>query len=194
MKKEAELEVRDEYDFSGGVRGRHAARFTARERDDLFRRAAVEDVQTWTMISLYEVQALEAAFFGLLVLTENRSPDRAAAESAALLTSGEAQPLGEELASVLRQRVGELDRRLGFVARERNWLVHRGVFEGHSALSHADRAPALLERLQHLVADARELRSHVEALVAQHLSEAGMSAEEAITRRDDTVGLWQAAA
>jgi hypothetical protein len=187
MKKEAEFEMRDEYDFSGGVRGRHAARFTAQEREDLFRRAAVEDVQTWTMSSLYEVQALEAAFFSLLVLAENRSPDEAATGAAALLTRGEAGTLGEELAGVLRQR-------LKFVATERNWLVHRGVFEAHTALSRADKAPALLERLQHLVTEARELRSHVESLVAQHLSAAGMSAEEAITRRDDTVGLWQAAA
>jgi len=194
MKKEAEIEMREEYDFSGGIRGRHAARFTADERDALYGRAAVEDVQTWTMISLYEVQALEAAFFSVLRLAENRSPDEALIGAAALLTVGEAQVLGGEFATELRQRFAGLDQRLKLVAKERSWLVHRAGFEGYALRSRVDSAPALLERLQRLVAEARELRSHVESLVGQHLSDAGVPAEEAITRRNDAVEQWKAAA
>jgi hypothetical protein len=175
--------MREEYDFSGGVRGRHAARFTADERSDLFRRAAVEDVQTWMMIALYEVQALEAALFTLLLLAENRPPARALAEAAALVDREAPRSLGEDL-----------DLRLAFVAKERNWLVRRAGFASHAVLAHAEKAPALLARLQHLVAETRELRSHVDALVSQHLSSAGLSMDEVITRRDDAIGVWQDAA
>jgi predicted nucleotidyltransferase len=44
-KDERELEVRPAYDFSGAVRGRFAGRFTPEERDELIRRAIIEDTR-----------------------------------------------------------------------------------------------------------------------------------------------------
>jgi len=48
--------MRDEYDFSAAVRGRHAGRLTVRERGELLQRSAVQDVQTWIISALVEVQ------------------------------------------------------------------------------------------------------------------------------------------
>jgi hypothetical protein len=194
MKNEAEIEMREEYDFSGGVRGRHAARFTASEREDLCRRAAVEDLQTWTMLALYEVQALEAAFFALLVLADNRSPAEALGAAAALVSGGETRISGDVLSSTRRLGLDDLNGRLTFVAAERAWLVHRGGYASHAALSDPEKAPAVVDRLQRLGTEARGLKARVESLVAKHLSEAGLSDQEAITRRNDTVDLWQSTA
>jgi hypothetical protein len=194
MKKGAEIEMREEYDFSGGVRGRHAARFAADERDALFRTAAVQDLQTWTLLALYEVQALEAAVFTFLVLAGNRAPGDALVTSAALLDHAEARSLTDVLPGARYVGLEDIGRRLTFVATERTWLVHRSGFVSHAALSDPDKVPALLDRLQRLVADAREVTARIESLVSRHLSETGLSEEEAITRRNDMVGLWQTAA
>jgi hypothetical protein len=44
-KDEQDLEVPPRFDFSGAVRGRIASRFTPEERDELIRRAVVEDTR-----------------------------------------------------------------------------------------------------------------------------------------------------
>lgn len=194
MKKVAEIEIRDEYDFSGGIRGRHAARFTPTEREDLLRQAAGQDLQTWTMLALYEVQALEAALFSLLVLAADRSPDEALVTAAALINGGEPRIFDEALSSTRCHGLNEIGRRLASVAAERAWLVHRSGFVSHAALSDPEKATALVGRLQHIAAEARQLKARVDSLVAQHLSHAGLSEEEAITRRNDVIELWQAAA
>lgn len=194
MKKEAEIEMRDEYDFSGGVRGRHAARFTASERDALFRRSAGQDLQSWTMLALYEVQALEAALFAFLVIAGTRPADDALAKAAALLDRGEARSLTDMLPSARHGGLEEIDGRLTSVAAERAWLVHRSGFVSHAALSEPEKAAALVDRLRRLVREARELEVRIDSLIAQHLSRAGLSEEEASTRRNDLVELWQAAA
>lgn len=85
MKKEGDSEMRDEYDFTHAVRAKHATRMTVRERGELLRRSAVQDVQTWISHALTEVQALEAAFFSYLVLTRDQPPEHAGALAAAAM-------------------------------------------------------------------------------------------------------------
>lgn len=191
MKREADFEMRPEYDFSGGVRGRHAARFTAVERDELVRRATIQDVQNWTANALLQVQELEAALFTYLVLAENRSPQQAGAEAVSLLDPRDVTAPGEVL-STLRGH-GLLLSRLTFVAKERNWLVHRSGVESQAALSAPEAALELLNRLEHLVAEASSLKAQVATLVSQHLSEDGLSNQEIITKADETRDLWLAA-
>ena len=195
MKREADFEMRPEYDFSGGVRGRHAARFTAEERDELVRRASSQDVQTWTAYSLLQVQELEAALFTYLVLAEKRSPEQAGAEAVTLLNYKAPVGLGQVLSS-LRSRglvLDELDQRLTFVSRERNWLVHRSGVETQGALAVPEKAVDLLKRLRHLVEEASALTSQITSLVFQHLSDTGLSNHEIRAREDETRGLWLAA-
>ena len=71
MKKEAEPpEIRPEYDFSQGVRGRYADRFQGNTRSELLRSAAVLDSQAWLAHSLLSFQTLESYLvaYGAMVL------------------------------------------------------------------------------------------------------------------------------
>lgn len=195
MKKELEFEMRPEYDFSGGVRGRHAARFTGRERDELFRRAAVQDLQTWIAHALLQVQALEAALFTYLVLAQDDSPEQAGVKTTTLFDSGEARGL-KHLMSELRDRglpEGELDEKFWRVVNERNWLVHRSGYESQAALSVSQKTLLLLKRLEYMSDEAHALKVQIEHLVQHHLSIRGLSKQEIDKTTDETVGLWLAA-
>lgn len=184
MKKEADLEMRQGYDFSGGVRGRHAARFAREERDELVRQAAIQDAQNWTASALLRVQELEAALFTYFVLAENCSPEEAGSLG-----------IGRMLSS-LRSRgllLKELDERLTFVERERSWLIHRSGLESQAALSAPEKALDLLDRLEALATQASAVKSQIDALVAQHLTADGYSTQEITAKTDETLGLWLAA-
>jgi hypothetical protein len=184
MEKDTDFEMRPEYDFSGGVRGRHAAQFAREERDELVRRAAIQDAQNWTASALLRVQELEAALFAYLVLAEKCSPKEAGCLG-----------IGQMLSS-LRNRglmLEELDERLTFVAKERNWLIHRSGLETQAALSAPDRALDHLERLEVLAIRASEAKSQIDALVAQRLAADGYSTQEITAKTDETLGLWLAA-
>ena len=187
MKREADFEMRPEYDFSGGVRGRHAALFAREERDELVRQATIQDTQNWTASALLRVQELEAALFAYLVLAEKRSPEEA--EAVTLLGIG-------QMLSTLRNRgllLKELDERLTFVAKERNWLIHRSGLESQAARSSPEKALGLLDRLEVLATRASEVKSQVDALVAQHLTAHGYSTQEITAKTDETLGRWLAA-
>ena len=189
MKREADFEMRPEYDFSGGARGRHAARFAREERDELVRRAAIQDAQIWTASALLRLQELEAALFAYLVLAENRSPEEAGCEAVKLLGIG-------PMLSSLHSRgllLGELDERLTFAANERNWLVHRSGLESRAALSGPGKALDHLDRLEVLAAEASAVKSQIDALVAQHLTAGGYSTQEISAKTDEALGRWLAA-
>lgn len=189
MKKEADFGMRPEYDFSGGVRGRHAALFAREERDELVRQAAILDAQNWMASALLRVQELEAALFAYLVLAEGRSPEEAGSEAVALLGIG-------RMLSSLRSRgllLKELDERLTFVAKERSWLIHRSGLETEAALSDLPNPLDLLDRLEVLATQASAVKSQIDALVAQHLTADGYSTREITAKTDETLGLWLAA-
>ncbi|MBD0320451.1 MAG: hypothetical protein ICV87_08965, partial [Gemmatimonadetes bacterium] len=186
MKREADFEMRPEYDFSGGRRGRHAARFSPAEREELVSEAAIRDAQNWTASALLRVQELEAALFAYLVLAEKRSPEEAGSEAVTLLDGRELLGLGRVLSS-LRDRgllLRELDERLTFVAKERNWLLHRSGIESQAALSAPEKALHLLDRLEVLATEASAVKSRIHALVAQHLTADGYSTPEITAKTD----------
>lgn len=195
MKKEPEIEMLPKYDFSGAVRGRVAARFTPEERAALIRRVAAEEVQTWTANCLLQAQELEAALFTYLVLAEQRSPKEAGAEAKTLFDCGD-QRSARQMLSSLRSKPPLLDgltHRLTVFADERDWLVHRSGIESQAVLAAPEKAADLLDRLEHIAAEASALKSQIEALVAERLSEDGLSNQEIMTKTDETLDLWLAA-
>ncbi|HEX8212430.1 MAG TPA: hypothetical protein VF584_19800 [Longimicrobium sp.] len=195
MKKDPEFKMLPAHDFSGAVRGRVAARFTSEERDALIRRVASEEVQTWTANCLLHAQKLEAALFTHLVLAEKRSPEEAAAEALTLLDCGGQRSVHQMLSSLRGKHplLGALAHRLAVFADERSWLVHRSAIESQAALASTEKAADLLDRLEHIAAEAAALKSEIEALVAERLLEDGFSNQEIVTRRDETHKLWLAA-
>ncbi|HEX8672439.1 MAG TPA: hypothetical protein VF710_11155 [Longimicrobium sp.] len=195
MKKDPEFEMLPAHDFSGAVRGRVAARFTPEERDALIRRVAAEEVQTWTAKCLLHAQKLGASLFTYLVLAEKRSPKEAGAEALTLLDCIDQRSVRQMLSSLRGKHplLGGLAHRLAVFADERHWLVHRSGIEGQAVLASPDKAADLLDRLEHIAAEATALRSEIEALVAERLMEDGLSKQEIVTKRDETHDLWLAA-
>lgn len=194
MRKEGDSEMRDEYDFTNAVRAKHAARMTVRERGELLRRSAVQDVQTWISHALTEVQALEAAFFSYLVLTRNQPPEHAGALAAAAL--GDREPgMGSESAGpdAFGLPGAELEERWSRLSGERQWLVHRSGIEGQDALSHHERIDALRGRLARIADDAAAVKAQMEEIIRRHLSRTGLSKQEIDAKTGETKQLWLAA-
>lgn len=197
MKKDSEFEMRAEYDFSGAVRGRHAARLSALEKEKLRNRAAVQDFQTWINFALVEVQAFEAALFRFMVLARNDSPEQAGQKAAALLDARE-RPRLQQLVSDLGAPEGEPEdevlARLARLVMERNWLVHRSVFESQAALLGRQPTEPLLARLERLSDEAQALRAKLEAVLEKHLSGVGLSRQEIERKTAEATDLWLAQA
>lgn len=195
MRNNPEIEMRDEYDFSGGVRGRHAAHMTAQDRDDLHRRAAAQDVQTWIAHSLLQVQAFEAALFAYFVLAENDSPEQAGKQAAALFESQELQSLNQLLAGLCDRGISDegLEDRLARLIDERNWLVHRSGYESQTASPPSEQTLSRLTRLERSSDEARALKVRFDDLVKAHLANNGLSKHEIDKKTDEAANLWLAA-
>ncbi len=186
--------MRDEYDFSRAVRGRHAGRLTVRERGELLRRSAVQDVQAWISNTLIEVQCLEATLFSYFVLTGYQLPEQAGALAASLLDdSGVASASSVAGLRVLSLPAGEFEARFGRVVAERAWLVHRSGFECQHARSDREKTAVLLARLESIMDDASAVKAQLEVAVQDHLSRTGLSKEEIDVKTDEAKELWLAA-
>ena len=194
MKREGDAEMRDEYDFSSAVRGRHAGRLTVRERGELLQRSAVQDVETWISHALIEVQRLEAALFSYFVLTRNRPPEQAGALAASLLDDdGSASISFEDELRVLSLPDGEFEVKLSRVVAERAWLVHRSGLETQLARSDREKTAVLLGRLERIMNDAAAIRAQLEEAVQEHLARTGLSKEEIEEKTGEAKELWLAA-
>jgi hypothetical protein len=195
MKREGDAEMRDEYDFSSGVRGRHAARLTVRERGELLRRSTVQDVQIWISYALTEVQRLEATLFSYLVLTRNQRLEQAGPLAAALLDD-RALPSVDQVAPVLRTLApldGDFETRFGRVVAGRVWLVRRSGYESQQAMTDHEKTAALLGRLERIVDDASAVKAQIEEALREQLSRTGLSNREIDEKSDKTKELWLAA-
>lgn len=186
MSTEADPVMREEYDFSGGVRGRHAARFSAEGRQELLRRAAWQDVQVWTTHALVEVQQLEAALFACLHLVLGASPETALHEVATP---------GHRVDDILRATAaaGELGSDLRRVLSERHWLMHHSSDDLREALAAPEGATPLLQRLRTLTALAASARLRIERLTDGHLVQQGWSPQEIHSGSQRARAMWKAA-
>jgi len=196
MKQDTDVEMRAEYDFTNAARGRHAARFGTRQREELLRTAASRDVQTWISYSLLKVQALEAALFSYMVLTEEQTPEHASEEATAFFDRRDRQGLSGVVSRLRDRGVGdsELERRLRDVVNERNWLVHRGGFESQTVDPSSEQPLGLIARLQHISQEAEALKAQVDRFVRGHLADNGLSRHEIGQKADKTNALWLASA
>lgn len=195
MRKNPDFEMREEYDFSGGVRGRHSARMTTQDRNDLFRSAVVQDVQVWIADSLLQLQACEAAVFAYFVLAENDPPEQAGRQAAILFDRREPRSLNQLLGGLHNRGISneELEDRFTWLIEERHWLVHRSGYESQSALPLSERTLSLLARLERISSEAHALKIQFDHLVKQHLANNGLSAHEIDQKTDEAASLWLAA-
>ena len=186
--------MRDEYDFSSATRGRHAERLTAREGGELLLRSAVQDVQTWIVSALVEIQRLEAALFSYFVITHGRLPEQAGVLAAALLDdNGSATVSSVDELHAVSSPGGEFELCFARVAPERAWLVHRSGVECRHARSDRQKTAMLLHRLERISDDASAVRAQMEEAVQEHLSRTGISKEEIDEKTGEATELWLAA-
>jgi hypothetical protein len=174
-----------------GVRGRFRTPLAPDEREAFLRRASTDMVREVSTYALEQVRSLEAALFTFFMLSRNEPVQTAARHAAALLDRSEAG-IAEEAFGELG--VGDPVRRdllvrLQNLVGERSWLMGPRD-EGD------DDAGALnpvMERLDAIYREAKEVRIRVETLVQEHLLASGLSAGEVEREADRTAKLWRAA-
>lgn len=195
MRREKDSEMRKEYRFAGGTRGRISGRFTAEEGTQLVDKASRQDLHTWIAHALLKLQALEASLVTYAALGWQEPLDKAAEYAAGALEPGE-DSFSKRLQSDSDEqlRTGKhLSERLREISRERSWLVHRGSFESHlSGPRFADVLP-FIRRLEALAGEAEAIADDLASVLHRRLSKAGLSENEIKRRSDEVVSRWLAA-
>lgn len=193
MAMNADREMRPEYDFSGAVRAKYAARLNAQERSELLRRSAAMDGHYWFGHTLQRIQELEAMVVAYLTLALNRSPEAAGSEAAALLEGRDVASLSRFTSTLARANLHDVESRFKKVMSERSWLVHKGGFAVALEQSEPEMIAAAVQRLTATAREADELREGLRASLEKRLSEAGLSSEEVRKRTDEVIHHWLAA-
>ena len=191
MRVEHEDEMRPEYDFPAGVRGKYAGRWTAEQRDQLLRNSSLGSVQTVGGYALEQLQALEASLFTYLMLAGNESVQSATRRTTELLQAEGPRPLsefveGEDGSAPLEKT---LVFRLKKLADERDWLIlpRSESYSGPGSMR------PVLDRLEAIHAEAQELRTCVDGLIERHLLGGAMTMKEIERKTEETARLWRAA-
>lgn len=182
---EDDFEMLPEYDFSHGIRGAFAGRWTEEERQEIIRVSIIESARAWHEFALKRVQPLEAALFTYLVAAASRVPSgrEAAAPFRALVR------LADDVRRWAPLR-GGLGRRLDALASECAWAAEHG---DEGAIGTPPERLAHMERMQQLGRDAEAIRPEIEAETQRHLARSGMSAQEIERKTEETAKLWAAA-
>jgi hypothetical protein len=191
MRAEHDDEMRPEYDFSNGVRGKYAGRWTPEQREQLHRESSLASVRTVGGYALEQVQALEAALFTHLVLAGRQSVLSATRRTTELFQADGPGPLseivaGEDGAALLDEA---LVLRLKALAADRDWLVlpREEVYTGPGSML------PVLDRLEAIYLEAKELRKIVDGVIERHLLGDGMTRQEIERKTEETARLWLAA-
>lgn len=195
MLKDTEIDMREEYSFAGGVRGRYAGRFTPHEREELIRRSALHDVQLWIARALLQVQSLEASLVAYLVLAWGESPEGASQKVPTLFDRSATSMLRRLLedANEFGLSADEMQARFLQVRQERNWLVHRGSFQTHAVATQVTDLLPFIRRLEQLSAEASSLEQELNGMLEAHLARTGLSPREINRKADDVRTQWLAA-
>ena len=195
MPRGKDSEMKKEYRFAGGTRGRFSGRFTAEEGTQLVDKASRQDLDTWIAEALLKLQALEASLVTYAALGWQEPLGKAAEYAAGALEPGD-DSFSKRLQrdSDDQVRTGKhLTERLREIARERSWLVHRGSFEPHmSGARSADILP-LIRRLEALAGAAEAIADDLASVLHRRLSKTGLSENEIKRRSDEVVSSWLAA-
>lgn len=182
MNRESEnQDMLPEYDFSGGERGRYAARFRE-DREELLKSAVVLDEQAWIAHSLRTVQDFESHLVAYWALALHHDADSAGKAVTSLLHSTDKR--------LLRQLQKDLDKFTSVnedfysdllqLIEDRNWLVHRS-FRSFSP----SRVHSLAERSLHLTRLLSEL-------LLERCGQEGMQETEIRDRAEEVMEEWAA--
>ena len=185
--------MRPEYDFSGAVRAKYAARLSEKERAELRRRSAAVDGHYWFGHTLRRIQELEAMVVAYLTLALNRNPEAAGGEAAALLEGSDVASLARFTSAFARAGRSDVESRFRRVMAERSWLIHKGGFAVSSEQGDSEMIAAAVRRLESTARDADELTQGLRASLQERLGETGLSSEEVQRRTDEVIHHWLAA-
>jgi hypothetical protein len=184
---QADDDMLPEYDFSNGIRGAFAGRWTEEQRAQILRDAIEGSARTWYRFALERVRALEAALFTHNVFTARHlrvrelGPSDTRAFRALVRLAAELEP--DALPQAIRERLSDL-------AVECHWAYwhgHEGTVGGPAErLAH-------VQRLERLGREAEALVPKVNASIQQHLARSGFSEQEIEQRTEETARLWLAA-
>jgi hypothetical protein len=180
-----------EFDFSNGVRGAFANRWTPEEREAILRDSAYGTVRAMTQYAGEQLQALEAALFTYLVLAANETSHQAANTAAGLL-----KPHASSVSPPLKVRgIGsafdaDFASRLNKLASEREWLENQPPLAPYAG---PGSFKAVVDRLKAIYDEARALKARVDELIQAHLARNGLSEQEIERKTEETARLWLAA-
>jgi hypothetical protein len=191
MKAEDDDEMLPEYDFSDGVRGVFAGRWTPEEREAILRDGAIGTVRELAGYGEKEMRRLEAALFTLLVLAGDEPLQKAESHAAALLSPNRVRALDALVEEARDESLldGRFAARIRRIAEAREWLVQPRTepYTGPGSLN------GVADRLDAICAETKALRMRVDTLIENHLARNGFSEQEIEQKTEETAKLWLAA-
>lgn len=185
-------------DFSGGIRGKYVDRY--REGISVREIMSADPIRSSVVQSrlgygLWHTQAFERTLVVYLSLLFDIAPRVAGTEALQLLEGHSSSTLERitQQPGLERDVSEELDRRLRFFFRERNWLVHRSWSQIDAYVSDFNKADDLLLRLESLVNEAQYLNHRLNEMLEHRLLERGLTGQEITSRAREVRDLWAAA-
>lgn len=198
QKPDNEDDLRPEYDFSQGTRGKHAAKFSA-PRDEpapaWMRDAIRYDRQAWISEALRRLQELERLLVVYHALAFQLDPAEAGRDVSHLLEELDHEALSRisaDLATNSQSPADELQSGLSRLFRERNWLVHRSL---HQQMDEADlkAAGGFTARLQRLSSETAAMIEQLQRLILDRFRRVGMTQSEFERKAESVTQQWLAA-
>ena len=191
-------DLRPEYDFSQGTRGKHAARFSAPPGGPMpswLREAIRYDKQAWISEALRRFQGLERLLVVYHALAFHLAPADAGNDVSHLLEALDREALSRisaDLAASSQAPARELQSGLDRLFRERNWLVHRSL---HQQADEADlkAAGGFTARLQKLSSETAAMTEQLQELILARFARIGMTPAEFERKAETVTQQWLAA-
>src|SRR6185295_2333067 len=176
-------DLRPEYDFSQGTRGKHASRFSVSPEEPApgwLREAIRYDRQAWISEALRRFQELERLLVVYHALAFHLEPADAGKDVSHLLEDLEGKALSRisaDLAASSQVPDRELQSSLARLFRERHWLVHRSL---HQDVDETDREAAggFTARLQRLSSETAAMTERLQKLILARFRRIGMTQTE----------------
>jgi hypothetical protein len=191
-------DLRPEYDFSQGTRGRHAARFSVSPTEPApgwLQEAIRYDRQAWISEALRKLQELESLLVVYHALAFHLEPADAGKDVSHLLEDLDGEALNRISADLMASSQApaqELQSGLDQLFRERHWLVHRSL---HQQADEADwtAAGGFTARLQRLSSDTAAMTERLQKLILDRFRLTGMTQTEFERKAESVTQQWLAA-
>jgi len=190
-------DIRPEYDFSPGTRGKHARFSVSREEPApaWLRDAIRYDRQAWISEALRRFQELEGLLVVYLALAFHLEPTDAGRDVSHLLEDPEDEALrclGADLEASGPSPAGDLLRCLDRLFNERHWLVHRSLHRPEDD-ANPSAAGKVTARLQKLSSETAAMTERLRQLILAKFMRAGMTQTEFEQKAESVIQQWLAA-